>query len=179
MKVTFTHHILRLSLKPDGSYLNYSYDAASRVTVVANNTGERVEYGYNLNSDVTASTIKTTSGGSITKQMTMTYDELGRLLKSIGASSQETLFSYDRTDLNTQVKDPRNNLYGYSYDSLTRLIRTTDEEAAEVNVTRNGQDDVTAYQDPRGITTSYVRNKQRGRFPLKQRGRFPLRGPVE
>ena len=100
--------------EPDGSYLNYSYDAASRVTVVANNTGERVEYGYNLNSDVTASTIKTTSGGSITKQMTMTYDELGRLLKSIGASSQETLFSYDRTDLNTQVKDPRNNLYGFS-----------------------------------------------------------------
>ena len=49
--------------------------------------------------------------------MTMTYDELGRLLKSIGASAQETLFYYDRTDLTTQVKDPRNNLFGYSYDA--------------------------------------------------------------
>jgi YD repeat-containing protein len=60
--------------------------------------------------------------------------------------------------LTTQVKDPRNNLYGYSYDALQRLVRTTDQVGAEVNVTRNGQGDVTAYQDPRSITTSYVLN---------------------
>jgi YD repeat-containing protein len=68
------------------------------------------------------------------------------------------VFSYDRTDLNVQVKDPRNNLYGYSYDSVARLVQETDQAGAQVNVTRNGQDDVTSYVDPRSITTAYVRN---------------------
>jgi YD repeat-containing protein len=81
------------------------------------------------------------------------HDELGRLLKSIGAATQETMFSYDRTDLNFQVKDPRNYLYGYSYDSLARLVQETNEAGAEVTVTRNGQDDVTSNVDSRAITT--------------------------
>jgi YD repeat-containing protein len=143
--------------EPDGAYLDYVWSDARRLTSVTNTTGEKIEYGYNLNGDVTSSTVKSPSN-VITRQMSMVYDELGRLLKSIGAAAQETAFSYDRTDLTTQVKDPRNNLYGYSYDALQRLVRTTDEVGAQVNVTRNGQDDVTAYQDPRSITTTYVRN---------------------
>ncbi len=70
--------------------------------------------------DITSSNTKTVSGGNITRQLSYVYDELGRLIKSIGASSQETVYSYDRTDLRTQIKDPRKNLYGYAYDSLQR-----------------------------------------------------------
>jgi RHS repeat-associated protein len=143
--------------RPDGSYLDYVYDAASRVTSVTNNTSEKIEYGYNLNSDVTAATTKT-SGAVITRQMSMTYDELGRLLTSVGAAAQTTKMSYDRTDLRAQVKDPRNNLFSYGYDSLQRLVTMTDQETKTVTLTRNGQNDVTAYQDPRTITTSYTRN---------------------
>ncbi|MFT3673511.1 MAG: RHS repeat-associated core domain-containing protein [Aestuariivirga sp.] len=144
--------------EPDGAYLQYAYSDARRLTSVTNNLGEVVEYGYNANGDMTSSTTKTVSGGTITRQMTMAYDELGRLMKSIGASSQETVYSYDRTDLRIQIKDPRTNLYGYAYDSLQRLIRETNQESAQVNLTRNGRDDITAYQDPRTITTDYVRN---------------------
>lgn len=36
--------------------------------------------------------------------------------------------------------------------------RLTDEAGAQVNLTRNGQGGVTAYADPRGLTTAYVRN---------------------
>jgi YD repeat-containing protein len=39
-----------------------------------------------------------------------------------------------------------------------RLVRTTDQEAAQVNVVRDGQDQIVGYLDPRSITTSYVRN---------------------
>ena len=143
--------------RPDGSFLQYAYNNALRVTSVTNNTGETITYGYNGNGDMTSSTIKSSSA-VITKQMTMAYDELGRLLKSIGAATQTTTYSYDRTDLTTQVKDPRNNLYGMAYDSLQRLVSTTDQETKTITLTRNGQDDVTGYQDPRAITTSYVRN---------------------
>jgi RHS repeat-associated protein len=149
--------VTRITL-PDASYLNYTYAANRNVTLVTNNTGERVEYGYNSNGQVNSVTKRATAGGTITGQMTMVYDELGRLLRSIGAATQTTTFAYDRTDLNTQVTDPRSNLYAYAYDSLQRLIRETDQEGAQVNLTRNGQDDVVAYADPRNITTTYVRN---------------------
>ena len=142
---------------PDGSFLQYAYNNALRVTSVTNNTGETITYAYNGNGDMTSSTLKS-SAATITKQMTMAYDELGRLMQSIGAASQTTTYSYDRTDLNKQVKDPRNNLYASAYDSLQRLVSTTDQEAKTITLTRNGQDEVTAYVDPRSITTGYVRN---------------------
>ena len=144
-------------VKPDGSVLQYAYDPARRLTSVINNTGENITYTYNANSQV-ATSVTASSGGTITKQMSMAYDEIGRLLQSIGASSQTTTYAYDRTDLNTQVQDPRSNLYGFAYDSLSRLVQTTNQESAKVNLTLDGQDNVTAYQDPRAITTSYVRN---------------------
>jgi YD repeat-containing protein len=122
-----------------------------------NNSGERVDYTYNLNGDMLTSTSKT-SALVITKQMSMAYDELGRVLRQVGAATQTTTLSYDRTDNLTQVKDPRNNLYGLSYDGLNRLVQTTDQQSAQVKVTRDGQDEVVAYADPRSITTTYVRN---------------------
>jgi YD repeat-containing protein len=76
----------------------------------------------------------------------------------IGAASQTTTHSYDRTDLEVQVKDPRNNLYASAYDALSRLIRETDQGGAQVNLTRDGQDEVTAYADPRSLSTTYTRN---------------------
>jgi YD repeat-containing protein len=41
---------------------------------------------------------------------------------------------------------------------LNRLIRETDEDGAQVNVKRNGKDEITVYSDPRSLTTNYVRN---------------------
>jgi YD repeat-containing protein len=40
-----------------------------------------------------------TAANAVTKQMTMVYDELGRLLRAIGAAAQTTELSYDRTAL--------------------------------------------------------------------------------
>ena len=143
--------------RPDGSFLQYTYDNVRRVSTVINNTGESQTYTYNLNSQPLTAVTKS-SGNVITKQMSMTYDELGRLLKSIGAATQTSTFSYDRTDNLTQVKDPRSNLYGLAYDGLNRLVQSKNEENATVTVARNTLDAVTSYQDPRTITTSYVRD---------------------
>ena len=90
---------------PDGAYLQYVWSDARRLTLVTNNTGEKIEYAYNVNGDVTSTTVKS-AANTITGQMSKVYDELGRLMQSIGAASQTTVLSYDRTDLATQVKDP-------------------------------------------------------------------------
>ena len=142
---------------PDGSYLSYAWDNARRLTSVANNAGETIAYGYNANGDATSTVVKT-SGGTIVRQQSALFDDLGRMMRQIGAAAQQTNSAYDRTDNLKTVTDPRSNLYSYAYDALSRLMRETDQEAAQVNYTRNASDDVTGYSDPRAIVTSYVRN---------------------
>jgi YD repeat-containing protein len=86
------------------------------------------------------------------------FDELGRLLKFIGASNQTWIHAYDKTDNRVSVKDPRSNVFGWTFDSLNRLISTTDEDTSTVTLTRNGKDEITNYSDPRSLSTSFVRN---------------------
>src|SRR5436190_23845324 len=115
-----------------------------------------INYTYNANGDVTSTVVKSASAPMV-KQQSALFDELGRLMRSIGAASQQTNYGYDRTDKLVSVTDPRSNLYSYAYDAISRLIRETDQESAQVNFTRNAQDDVVAYSDPRSLSTAYVR----------------------
>jgi RHS repeat-associated protein len=142
---------------PDGSYLQYTWSDARRLASVSNNGGERIDYIHDAMGNVTSRTVKTGSG-AIIRQQSALFDELGRLMRSIGAAGQQTLLSYDRTDNLTAVKDPRGGLFAFAYDGLQRLAATTDQTNAGITLTRDASDGITAYRDPRGLTTTYVRN---------------------
>ena len=142
---------------PDGTFLQYAWSEARRLTAVSNNAGERIDYTHNLNGDVTSRTVKSGSG-AIIRQQSAVFDELGRIMRAIGAAGQQTLFRYDRTDKLTQVQDPRGGIFAYAYDGLQRIASLTNEAGARVTLTRDAQDEVTAYRDPRGLTTAYLRN---------------------
>jgi YD repeat-containing protein len=79
-------------------------------------------------------------------------------LRHIGAANQTTIFGYEKNDNLKTVTDPRAGVYGYTYDSLNRLIRETDQENAQVNTTLDGQGQVSTYADPRNLQTVYSRN---------------------
>ena len=81
--------------------------------MVTNATGETISYAYNANGDVTATTVKS-AGGAIVRQQSALFDELGRLMRSIGAASQTVDYDYDRTNNLTVVTDPRSNLFSYA-----------------------------------------------------------------
>jgi len=150
--------LTRMTL-PDGSYLDYSYDAAHRLTAVTNNLGERIEYSLDLMGNRTAETIRTAAGGTITKTMTRAYDQLGRLLRSIGAANQTTAYAYDHEGNVVSLTDPLNGLTTQAYDALDRLIQSTD--ATRTGLTDYGydtRDNLTEVTDPRGIATAYVYN---------------------
>ena len=90
---------------PNSSFLQYAWNNAKRLTTVTNNTGETIEYTYNANGDVTSTVLKST-GATVVKQQSALFDELGRLMRSIGAASQQTSYGYDRTDKLVSVTDP-------------------------------------------------------------------------
>ena len=107
--------------------------------------------------NVTATTTKN-AGTTIVRTQTQTFDELGRLLSQIGASSQTTTFAYDKVSNLTGVTDPRSNTYSYAFDALNRLIKETDEANEVIDYTLDGQGEVVTYEDPRNLQTTYVRN---------------------
>ena len=143
--------------RPDGSYFSYTYDDARRLTAVEQSNGERIEYGRDLMGNMTSKVIRR-ADTSIAFNQTQTFDELGRLLRHIGAYSQTTLFGYDKTDNLTSATDPRSKVHVRAFDSVNRLIRETDPEMSQVNYTLDARGVTTAYTDPRGLATTYVYN---------------------
>jgi RHS repeat-associated protein len=144
---------------PVGVIQTLTYDDARRLTQITNNIGEKVLYTRDGMGNATAVAIER-ADTTTTYQKTQVFDEIGRLIKSVGAvaGNSQYQFGYDKVDNLTSVTDPRSNIFGYGFDTLNRLISETDESSATVTLTRNGKDEITDYQDPRSLTTTYVRN---------------------
>jgi YD repeat-containing protein len=143
--------------RPDNSYFDYVYDGAKRVTSVTSNLGEKIEYVYDLMSNVTSRMVKGATG-TIVKSQTAAFDELGRTLRSIGASNQTTTYSYDKTSNLKSTTDPRGRLFSYAYDSVNRLIQELDPNGSAVNYTKDTRSLTTVYADPRNLQTTYLYN---------------------
>jgi RHS repeat-associated protein len=143
--------------RPNGAFLQYTRDDARRVTKVEDNTGASVSYFRDAMGNVTERRIQDSANDVLLAQ-TAIFDELGRLLRFVGAASQTWTHAYDKTSNLISVTDPRSNVYQWAFDPLNRLVRETDEVSARVDVARNGKDEVIQYTDPRSLSTTYVRN---------------------
>ena len=145
--------------EPNGAWVSATYDSALRLMSLVDAVGETVTYSRDAMGNAT-SIVTTRADGSSAFSKTQTFDELGRLIESVGSvpTNSDYKFAYDKTSNLTAIYDPLGNKFAFGFDALNRLIQETDEETASVNLTRNGIDAITAYQDPRSLTTSYVRN---------------------
>ncbi|MFS1524425.1 hypothetical protein ACL7TT_09965 [Microbulbifer sp. 2304DJ12-6] len=139
---------------PDNSYLNFTYDAARRLTAIENNLGERIEYTLDAAGNRTQAVIKDSSS-TIVKTQTWVFDTLGRLINEIGASNQITHYDYDSNDNLTQITDARANPTGQAFDALNRLITQTDPDNFQVGYTYDSQDRIKTVTDQRGLSTTY------------------------
>ena len=109
----------------DGLRIDYEHDDAHRLTAIKNGLGERIEFTLNVMGNRTQTKIKS-STGTILKTQSKIFDELGRLLQSVGASSQTTSFEYDDNGNVVEVTDPRTAVTGNAFDALDRLVQWTD-----------------------------------------------------
>jgi YD repeat-containing protein len=75
--------------------------------------------------------------GVIVSTHTQTFDELGRLLRQIGAASQTTT-------------------YGYEKNGFGEVIRQTSPDTGITDYARDARGPVTQMTDARGIVTQYA-----------------------
>ncbi|HEX7025711.1 MAG TPA: RHS repeat-associated core domain-containing protein [Gammaproteobacteria bacterium] len=144
----------------DGSFLDYTYDNAQRLIGIEDSLGNRID--YTLDKAGNRLTEKTYDPSDVlTKTQTSVFDELSRLLQTIGASSQSTLFTYDNNGNTTSITDPESNATANTFDPLNRLINVIDPENGVNNPTvyaYDAQDNLTAVTDPEGLSTTYGYN---------------------
>ena len=140
---------------PEGGYLQYTYDTASRLTLITNDRGETQTFAVNAMGDPTSLTVKT-SGASITAQLSFAYDELGRLIQAIGAGSQTTGFGYDKVDNPKSVTDARGKLFQTAFDALNRVITETNPQSQTVQLDYSPSDQVKSHKDGRTLETTRV-----------------------
>jgi RHS repeat-associated protein len=154
----FEHNAVGLITKVtrgDGSWLSYTWDGARRLTKISNNLGETVEYDLDAMGNRTAQRLKDATN-ALTQQQTWVYDELGRLLRAVGAAGQTRQYGYDLNDNPTRNTDPKQHSRNQAYDALDRLVSNTDPLNGVTTLGYDAQDNLTEVKDPRGVITRYV-----------------------
>jgi RHS repeat-associated protein len=140
---------------PDNTRLNYNYDAAHRLVSVSNILGESIIYGLDANDDITNQNIFTASK-AIAQTQNRVFDQLGRMLRQIGAYSEMTTFGYDGDGNALSIQDGLTNTTTRAFDALNRLVASVDPLNNTNRYSYDPQDNFTSLNDPRLLVTSFV-----------------------
>ena len=149
--------LVKAVISPNGQSLHYGYDKARRLISQTNSQGERIAYTLDLEGNRTAQTVYSQTG-EIVQQTRAVYDELSRLLKTIGADNRVIAdYHYDKAGNQASFTDALGRETHYAYDALNRLVATSDVDGT-IKQTYNAQDQLTQVTDQRGLTTTYGYN---------------------
>jgi RHS repeat-associated protein len=140
---------------PDGSFIANSYDAAHRVTQIADALGNTVGLTLDALGDRTAVVVKD-SGGTPRRQHATTFDALGRPLVDTAGAGQTTTLTYDPNGNALTVTDGLSHKTTRIFDALNRLATSTDANGGITTLTYDPHDRITAVKDANGHSTTYV-----------------------
>jgi len=138
---------------PGGAWIDHTYDANRRVVSATNNRGEVVRYTYDAASGVTSIEIDNSLAATL-YQRTHAYDELGRVIESVGAGAQTTGFGYDRVNNLVTLDDARGQTFTAAFDALDRIISETNPDTETLSFEYDGANNLTRFEDARTIVTA-------------------------
>lgn len=146
--------------QPDGAFTSYTYDAAHRLTDIADNAGNTIHYTLDNAGNRTAEETKD-AGGVLRRNLSRVYNQLGQLQTAKDAYNHATGFTYDANGNNQTVTDALGRVADNDYDPLNRLVRTLQDVGgieAETKFEYDAQDNLTKVTDPKGLDTTYQYN---------------------
>lgn len=145
---------------PDNSFLNYTYDAAHRLTEISDSEGNKTVYTLDAMGNRTAENVYDPSN-ALTRTRTRVFDSLSRLYQDLSASgsvAQTTTFGYDANGNQTTIAAPMGRNATNAYDELNRLKQVTDANNGVTQFGYNALDQLISVTDPRNLQTTYGYN---------------------
>ena len=147
--------LLKKVTQPDGSFVQYAYDAAHRLTGVTDTDGNSITYTLDGAGNRVAEAVHDPSS-TLTQSLTRTFDSLGRLEQQVGSAGQTTSYTYDGDGNVRTETDPYGRVTSYGYDELDRLSLVTDPMLGLTDLSYDGTDNLLTVTDPRSLTTAYT-----------------------
>ncbi|HPF26762.1 MAG TPA: RHS repeat-associated core domain-containing protein, partial [Steroidobacteraceae bacterium] len=149
--------LLKKATNPDGSFVQYNYDAAHRLTELVDGLGNKVVYTLDAMGNRTAENVYDPSL-VLTRTRSQVFNSLNQLWKQIGAAGTAnvtTVLGYDNNGNQTTTNAPLGRNSTQQYDELNRLKQITDPASGNTVFAYDAHDNLTSVKDPRNLTTSY------------------------
>lgn len=147
-------------VEPDGSTVTYVYDAAQRLTDIADDAGNTLHYTLdNAGNRLKEDTVD--AGGTLRRTLSRIYNTFGELTTLKDAGNHATVFTYDPEGNPASLTDALERVTTQQHDPLGRLARTLQDVGgieAEIKSSYNALDQVTQVTDPKGLHTTYAYN---------------------
>jgi YD repeat-containing protein len=112
---------------PQTAKLVVDYSAIGRVTALRTLDGERIDFVYDRQGNVTQRTVKR-ANGTPTQSIRQSFDALGRLISETLGVGRPRSFAYDKEGNVTSITDPRNLTSTLALDALGRVVSTSNTE---------------------------------------------------
>jgi RHS repeat-associated protein len=152
--------LLKKATLPDGSYIEYAYDAAHRLTGVNDSQGNRIAYTLNAMGNRTKEDVFDPAN-ALTQTRTRVFNTLNRLTQEIAAAGTPavtTTFGYDDNGNQTNINAPLGRSTVQAFDELNRLTTVTDPATGITSYGYNALDQLISVTDPRTLATTYAYN---------------------
>ena len=152
--------LVKRMTEEDGSYTDYSYDAAHRLTRIKDSSGNAIQYTLDNAGNRTGEATRDPNGG-LARSVSRVYDLLGRLQSQVDAYSHATDYIYDGNGNVTTEIDAQGRVTKNTYDPLNRLAQAIQDMGGGAATTKfqyDAQNQLTRVTDPKGLHTDYTYN---------------------
>ena len=139
---------------PRGDSTTFDYDDLDRRIRITDALGNKTEYAYDGNDNVTQVVYKDSSG-TVLQTITKTYDEADRLKTVTDNLNNTTTYDYDLVGNVTKITDALGKITTFTYDERNLLATKTDDDENETIYTYNNVGKLSSIEDANGHITSY------------------------
>lgn len=146
---------------PDGSFIDYDYDGAHRLTDIRDQRGNHIHYDLDALGNKKKVDVYDPQN-TLRRTHEYVFSTLNLLTESRGAATptQVTKFvTYDANGAPKVIEDPEQKVTSYDYDAYGRVWKKYDPKNGTEKPTVYGYDEhdrLLSVQDPRGNTTQYT-----------------------
>jgi RHS repeat-associated protein len=134
---------------PTAKYTELDYDILGRVSMVTSPKGDSRTTAYD-HWKVTNIDEK----GSIKRNFFNAFDKITSVEEVLGATTSATLYTYNARDDLTQIIDDMTNVFGFTYDTLSRKTAQSDPDMGNWSYGYDAVGNLTSTTDARGTTTT-------------------------